>query len=144
MEKDQSKDLGLFLLTSSAITGIVFLKNQPMEVKRMRERTQEEYENKVVSSRLYKSGNSFTLSDILGILNVSADYGRAIMKSLVNDGYLSQVESDTCISYSSSSKIRKILSGRLSGYQPPMSPAERRVSPWIRSPVRQERYDAVG
>ena len=104
----------------------------------MTTRKQEEYQNRVIKSRLYRSGNSFTLSDILGILDVSSAYTRQILTDLVDDGFLSQVDSDTCVSYSSVSPIRSMLKGRLSNYEPPMTTREREINPWIRASVRQE------
>ena len=110
----------------------------------MRGKKQDEYEKKVLNSRLYRSGASFTLSDILGILDISSSYVRSVLFGLVNDGFLRQVDSETCISYSSSSPIRKLLKSRLAGYEPPAAGFERKVNPWIRASVRQERANAVG
>ena len=110
----------------------------------MTTRKQEEYQAKVIKSRLYKSGNSFTLSDIIGILDISSAYTRQVLSDLVDDGFLSQVDSDTCLSYSSVSPIRRMLRERLSNYEPPMTTHERQVSPWIRASVRQEYSHAVG
>lgn len=138
MEKDQNKDLGLFLLTSSVITGTGFLASRALRGKTMVTRKQEEYQSKVIKTRLYRSGQSFTLSDIVGILDVSAAYARQILTDLVSDGFLSQIESDTCISYSSVSPIRRLLSWRLANYDPPIPAGDAHKNPWIRASLRQE------
>ena len=104
----------------------------------MTTRKEEEYQKAVIKSRLYKSGASFTLSDIVGILDVSAAYTRQILSSLVSDGFLAQVDSETCVSYSSISPIRNLLKGRLASYSPPMTYWESLVNPWVRASMRQE------
>jgi hypothetical protein len=110
----------------------------------MRGKKQDEYEKKVLNSRLYRSGDSFTLSDILGIVDISSSYARSVLFGLVNDGLLRQIDSETCISYSSSSPARRLLKSRLASYEPPAVGVERKVNPWIRASARQERANAVG
>lgn len=105
------------------------------------------YAGKIMRSKIYNQGGSFTLSDLTGKLRLTGQDVKKILDAMVDDGQLMEVirpqaNGPSSRAYAQQSASRRLMACKLAYYSPPLPEKIRHYNEWLKTVVAYELNNA--